>query len=77
VNILIRDDKHSQLADFGLAIVEEDAGARMTATSTNAGSISWMSPERFSESGHRRDATDDVYAYGCLMYTASSSRELP
>jgi serine/threonine protein kinase len=41
----------------------------MTATSTNAGSCAWMSPERANEEGHERNEAGDVYAYGCLAYT--------
>jgi serine/threonine protein kinase len=66
------DDGHAQLADLGLAIVSEGTGADMTATSTNAGSAVWMSPQRIVIPNHRRNMPDDVYAYGCLIYLVQS-----
>jgi serine/threonine protein kinase len=66
------DDGHAQLADLGLAIVSEGTGADMTATSTNAGTAPWMSPQRVLIPNHRRNMPDDVYAYGCLIYLVQS-----
>jgi serine/threonine protein kinase len=70
-NILISDEEHAQLADFGLAIISEQTEAHMTQTSTNAGSVAWMSPEQLDEEHHRRCTADDVYAFGCLGYFVS------
>jgi serine/threonine protein kinase len=74
VNVLISDAGHAQIADFGLAIMSESTLARMTVTSIQAGSPAWMSPQRISVPDHRRDTSDDVYAYGCLSYLVTPSR---
>jgi serine/threonine protein kinase len=73
VNILITDDGHPQLADFGLSIMSEGTEAHMTATLTDAGTSAWMSPQRIEGHQRRRSTADDVYAYGCLAYFVRSS----
>jgi serine/threonine protein kinase len=71
-NIFITDKKQVQIADLGLAMVVEEAGIDMTATSSNAGTSFWMSPQRLSKPGHKRNMADDVWAYSLLSYLVNA-----
>ncbi|KDQ58421.1 hypothetical protein JAAARDRAFT_128565, partial [Jaapia argillacea MUCL 33604] len=69
-NILIDDQGHCQLADFGLAVFAEATKGAYT-TRSEAGSTRWMAPEllfpeRFGMVGTRRTFATDIYAYGCV-----------
>jgi serine/threonine protein kinase len=71
MNVFVDDQHRAVLADFGLSIVGDSSRDAMTATGTGAGSIRWMSPERFAEICPRRSRANDVYAFGCLCYLVS------
>ncbi|KAJ6493953.1 kinase-like domain-containing protein [Mycena vitilis] len=63
-NILVDDEGHARLADFGLA-----SYANTTAeSSARAGSTRWMAPELFSPDTFRRTWSTDVYAFACVCY---------
>ncbi|KZT27465.1 kinase-like protein, partial [Neolentinus lepideus HHB14362 ss-1] len=65
-NILIDDDGHARLADFGLASIADQTKA-YTSTSARRGSAKWMAPELHFPSSHfRRTPASDIYAYGCV-----------
>ncbi|KAJ7333210.1 kinase-like domain-containing protein, partial [Mycena albidolilacea] len=65
-NVLINDDEHAQLADFGLAIVT-DATLGTTSTTQRGGSLRWMAPELHNyELEFKRTEASDVYAFACL-----------
>jgi serine/threonine-protein kinase len=67
-NVLIAsDDGHVYLTDFGLTL-EVSADTRLTESGAWLGSVNFMAPEQF-EAG-RVDVRTDVYALGCLLYTA-------
>ncbi|KAJ6589579.1 kinase-like domain-containing protein [Mycena capillaripes] len=62
-NVLIDDDKHAQLADFGLAIVTDATRG----TTSQRGSLRWMAPELLDfEVEFKRTEASDVYAFACL-----------
>ncbi|KAJ6456529.1 kinase-like domain-containing protein [Mycena sanguinolenta] len=64
-NVLINDEEHAQLADFGLAIVT-DATLGTTST-TQRGSLRWMAPELYNpQLEFKRTEASDVYAFACL-----------
>jgi serine/threonine protein kinase len=74
-NILISDDGHACLSDFGLATTfsEADSTAAMTSSSNRAGSARWFAPEliepkSFGCERFVRTTSSDVYAYArvCL-----------
>ncbi|KAJ6514406.1 kinase-like domain-containing protein [Mycena vitilis] len=71
-NVLVDDDGHSRLADFGLAVVTD---ATRGTTSTFGGSVRWMAPELLDGSECKRPTTaSDVYAFSCLyieLYTGA------
>jgi serine/threonine protein kinase len=68
---MVTDDKHIQLADFGLVMVGDSTYEHMTTSAGNAGTARWMSPERLNQSSEHRTTADDVYAFACVCYTVS------
>jgi serine/threonine protein kinase len=74
LNVLIDDECHIRLCDFGLVIVGDGTEGRMTTTARGVGSGTWQSPERFLGERHRRTMGDDVYAFGCLGYYVGTIR---
>jgi serine/threonine protein kinase len=73
VNILITDDYHVQLCDFGLVVVGNMTDDGWTTTAQATGTIRWMSPQRLDSmhTSYRITEADDVYALGCLYYYVS------
>ncbi|KAJ7575854.1 kinase-like domain-containing protein, partial [Mycena floridula] len=65
-NILVRDDGHCVLADFGLASV---SGTQSLATSSvgSKGSVRWLCPEVLPTlaSQQKPHPSRDIYTYGC------------
>jgi serine/threonine protein kinase/Tol biopolymer transport system component len=66
-NILLGEDGHAMLSDFGIALaVSNAAGARITRTGLSLGTPQYMAPEQAG--GRPVDARTDVYALGCVLY---------
>jgi len=68
-NILIDDDCHVRLADFGLSVISDMTGENFT--SAGGGSSRWMSPELhdpelFGLARFQRTKASDIYAFACL-----------
>jgi len=71
-NILLTDDGHAQVADFGIARAvdqQSDAGEpdRLTQTGLSLGTPAYMSPEQ-AMGDKSTDARTDVYALGAVLY---------
>lgn len=63
-NVLIDQDRHARLADFGLAGWADATQA--TSTTNHAGSVRWMAPELHVLERFRRTEVSDVYAFACV-----------
>ncbi len=69
-NILIDASGNAFLADFGLALKEEEfgSGARI------AGTPAYMSPEQARREGHRVDGRSDIFSLGVVLYELLAGR---
>ncbi|KAJ8080989.1 Homeobox protein tos8 [Marasmius tenuissimus] len=73
-NILVSDDGHCRISDFGLCTIEDDSPAGRVSESTSQaamrGSVPWLAPELMNpgcvETPNR--TTSDIYALGCTIY---------
>ncbi|HEV3117459.1 MAG TPA: protein kinase, partial [Gemmataceae bacterium] len=74
-NILIDNDSHPHLMDFGLA--KREAGeVTMTIDGQVLGTPAYMSPEQASGEAHKVDGRSDVYSLGVILYQLLAG-ELP
>ena len=79
-NILIDNDGHARLADFGLITIVSDSTNITTSSSTNSGGTTrWMSPElfypeKFGLKDNRRTKESDCYALGMVVLEVLTSQ---
>ncbi len=69
-NILLDQSGRVYLADFGLALREEDFGKG----ATGAGTVPYMSPEQARSEGHRVDGRSDIFSLGTVFYEMLTGR---
>jgi len=69
-NILLELSGRPYLADFGLALKEEDFGKR----ATTGGTALYMSPEQARGEGHRVDGRADIFSLGIVFYELLTGR---
>ena len=69
-NILIDDQEHPYVADFGLALRDIDPKGGPTYIGTPA----YMSPEQARGEGHRVDGRSDIFSLGIVMYELLTGR---
>ena len=82
-NIMLREDGHAKLVDFGLAKIEQDASAGSTDETVAAvgahttpgivmGTTAYMSPEQAR--GLPVDARSDIFSLGVVLYEMAAGR---
>ena len=64
-NLLLDDRQHPRIADFGLAIHDDQ---RKLGHHDPSGSPHYMSPERVRGESHRIDARSDIWSLGVVLY---------
>src|SRR5262249_48891674 len=69
-NLLIDSDGKPYVADFGLALKEEDFGKGVGF----AGTPVYMSPEQARGEGHRVDGRSDIFSLGVVFYELLTGR---
>ncbi|WP_170175186.1 serine/threonine-protein kinase [Georgenia muralis] len=70
-NVIV-DGESVTVVDFGIAAVEQEAGAGLTATGTTIGTAEYMAPEQ--SNGGAVSAATDMYAFGCLLVAMVTGR---
>jgi serine/threonine protein kinase/formylglycine-generating enzyme required for sulfatase activity len=69
-NILLDSQSNPYVADFGLAMREEDHGKQPGVCGTPA----YMSPEQANGEGHRVDGRSDIFSVGVVFYELLTGR---
>jgi serine/threonine protein kinase len=64
-NILLGRQGRAKVADFGLAVREDDLARERGRL---AGTLQYMSPEQLRREGHHLDGRSDIYSLGVVLY---------
>lgn len=70
-NILLDADGQVKIADFGLALHEDQQRSR---AGELAGTLGYMSPEQVRRDVHRLDGRSDIWALGVILYELFAGR---
>lgn len=71
-NVLLDDDRHCYLADFGIARSNTE-NTQMTSTGNVLGTVDYIAPELF-ETDRKADLRSDLYSLGVLLYEMVTGR---
>jgi eukaryotic-like serine/threonine-protein kinase len=71
-NLVLDAQGRVRVVDFGIARVEQEAGAALTAAGHVVGSAAYLAPEQAS--GGSVDHRADLYALGCVLLTLLTGR---
>jgi eukaryotic-like serine/threonine-protein kinase len=73
-NILVDDEGHPKVLDFGIARLRDDAEQGLTQDGQVLGTLPYMSAEQLLGDGTKIDARSDVYSLGVLAYELIGGR---
>lgn len=73
-NILVTEDGHPVLVDFGLARRVDEASAVLTRTDALVGTPAYVAPEALTHDRRPPDERADVYALGAVLYECLTLR---
>lgn len=73
-NILVDEDGHPKVLDFGIARLREDGAQGLTQDGQVLGTLPYMSAEQLAGDSGRIDARSDVYSLGVLAYELIAGR---
>jgi TonB family protein len=65
-NIMLLSDDNVKIMDFGIALVTQSTGERLTRQGTTMGTFRYMAPEQFE--GTASDTLCDIFSYGLIYY---------
>jgi TonB family protein len=65
-NIMLLSDDSVKIMDFGIALVTQATGQRLTRQGTTLGTFRYMAPEQFE--GTASDVQSDIFSYGLVYY---------
>ncbi len=71
-NLMISNDGHLKVTDFGIASVIADSMSRVTQIHGVSGTLGYMSPQQAL--GGKARETDDVYSVGAVIYELLTSK---
>ncbi|KAF7325118.1 Kinase-like protein [Mycena kentingensis (nom. inval.)] len=72
-NILVDDERHARLADFGLAALIDVSYTETTSSRMNGGCVRWKAPEAFLSPTPSKPI--DIYAFACVCYELYTSHQ--
>lgn len=67
-NVLFADDGRPVVTDFGLALLSDGGGTRLTQSGEAVGTLHYMPPEQLLGQLRRVDARSDVWSLGVMLY---------
>lgn len=73
-NILVDENGHPKVLDFGIARLRHDASNHLTQDGQVLGTLPYMSAEQLAGDSSRIDARSDVYSLGVLAYELIAGR---
>ena len=79
LNVILFDNNHAKLSDFGLSALKLHSSTRSADPSTHtgiAGSLLWMAPELFIRATSAPSSKSDIWALGMVFFELAS-RALP
>jgi serine/threonine protein kinase len=76
LNILLDDQLHAKVSDFGLSVVKKETTLSSSKKNSNqeVGTLPWMAPELFN--GEKYMPYSDIFSYGVILWEIAT-REMP